>query len=240
MVRAAGVGEETQRRDFCRYLGGQTAIQPAPRLDGKFALRLRQFRHAMLCNSVMLRKTSLPGLGPILPSVFVFAVSAGAIAAQCGTQWSALSGVPGVAGPSVRAATRWDPDGAGPSPELVVLGGDFAGASMTLSPRVVSYEPLTETWAPLGAGVDGLVEAFAVLPNGELVVAGAFANAGNVAASRVARWNGATWSALGTGIGSGLNTDVRACVTMPNGDLIVGGSFTVAGGVAASNIARWD
>jgi hypothetical protein len=52
----------------------------------------------------------------------------------------------------------------------------------------------------------------------------------------VARWNGATWSSLGLG----LNAPVRTIVVLSNGDLLVGGTFTAAGGQGANRIARWD
>jgi hypothetical protein len=57
-----------------------------------------------------------------------------------------------------------------------------------------------------------------------------------VAANRIARWNGTSWSAMG----SGMNNTVFTLTTLPNGDLVAGGNFTTAGGVAANFIARWD
>jgi enterochelin esterase-like enzyme len=44
------------------------------------------------------------------------------------------------------------------------------------------------------------------------------------------------WSALG----SGTDGSVFAIVNLPGGDVIVGGEFTTAGGVAANNIARYN
>ena len=41
-------------------------------------------------------------------------------------------------------------------------------------------------------------------------------------------------------IAPGLNGEVNAVVVGPDGSLYVGGNFTIAGGVAANNIARWD
>src|SRR5205814_7935190 len=49
--------------------------------------------------------------------------------------------------------------------------------------------------------------------------------------------NGATWSALGTGLG-GING--RAALATSGTDLYVGGGFVRAGGTAAVSIARWD
>jgi hypothetical protein len=39
---------------------------------------------------------------------------------------------------------------------------------------------------------------------------------------------------------NGPNSFVTAFATLPNGDLVVGGEFTTAGGVAANNIAQWN
>ena len=70
---------------------------------------------------------------------------------------------------------------------------------------------------------------------GDLIAAGNFTTAGGVTVNRIARWNGETWSALG----SGLNDAVGA-LAVYNGELIAGGRFTTAGGVKANQIARWD
>ena len=63
--------------------------------------------------------------------------------------------------------------------------------------------------------------------------------AGGVSASRVAKWDGATWSALG----SGIDNAVRVLAVFDDGTgpaLFAGGDFTSAGGVSASRIAKWD
>jgi len=60
--------------------------------------------------------------------------------------------------------------------------------------------------------------------------------AGGVAASRIARWNGSSWSALG----SGLNNTVFALAIKPNNEIVAAGLFTVAGGGAANRVARWN
>jgi Domain of unknown function (DUF5122) beta-propeller len=38
----------------------------------------------------------------------------------------------------------------------------------------------------------------------------------------------------------GVNGTILSMVNLPNGDIVVGGEFSVAGGVPAHNIARWD
>ena len=74
--------------------------------------------------------------------------------------------------------------------------------------------------------------------DGDLIVGGTFSSAGGVPVSRIARWDGTEWHALGSGIrGSGAYVDVLAEY---RGGLVVGGEFTLAGGLAVSNVARWD
>jgi hypothetical protein len=59
-----------------------------------------------------------------------------------------------------------------------------------------------------------------------LYAAGAFATAGGVACNNIARWNGKAWNALGDGV----NADAVFLNLDRNGQLMVGGSFTTAGG----------
>ena len=72
-----------------------------------------------------------------------------------------------------------------------------------------------------------------------LYAGGDFTTAGGVAANGIAKWDGSSWTALG----SGMNADVHALTVFDDGGgpaLYAGGDFTTAGGVAANNIAKWD
>lgn len=76
--------------------------------------------------------------------------------------------------------------------------------------------------------------------SGALVVGGFFTSVGGVPANRVATWNGAAWSALGSGTGFGA---VLAMATFNDGSgsaLYVGGTFFTAGGSPANCIAKWN
>ena len=84
-------------------------------------------------------------------------------------------------------------------------------------------------------GMNSSVTALCVYA-GKLHAGGFFTTAGGVSANRVARWEGANWQPLGTGVTGGSVW----CVTEFNGELIAGGFFTTAGGVSVSNIARWN
>ena len=68
-----------------------------------------------------------------------------------------------------------------------------------------------------------------------LYAGGAFTMAGSVTANHIAKWDGTTWSALGTG----MSADVYA-LALNGTDLYAGGLFTKAGEVTANHIARWD
>ena len=72
-----------------------------------------------------------------------------------------------------------------------------------------------------------------------LYAGGEFTSAGGVAANYIAKWNGSSWSALG----SGMNGIVYALTVFDDGSgpaLYAGGVFTIAGGVAANHIAKWN
>ncbi len=100
-------------------------------------------------------------------------------------------------------------------------------------------------FAPNGIqGSDGYRAVQATLVhNGNLYVGGHFSHAGGVPANNIARWDGTSWHALGSGVrflGGGYDPSrVQALAAIGN-DLYVGGSFSDAGGVPAHHIARWD
>jgi len=84
-------------------------------------------------------------------------------------------------------------------------------------------------------GANQHIEGVAADGSGNLYVGGWFTIVGNVEASRVAMWDGSSWSALG----SGMDDWVRTLVVVGT-DLYAGGEFTTAGGVTANHIAKWD
>jgi hypothetical protein len=93
-------------------------------------------------------------------------------------------------------------------------------------------------WVSLNPGLpgaDGRVWAIAVDDSGNVYFGGDFRFIGTVPANYVAKWDGSTWSALG----SGMNQVVQA-LAVSGTNLYAGGQFTTAGGVSATNIAKWD
>ncbi len=166
----------------------------------------------------------------------VTAIGASAACAQnCQPEWWPGEPFQGVEG-SVYAISEWDPDGPGGQPPRYAVGGDFEVRNSTGGRHIAAWDPVARTWESLGAGTNGAVRAVAAMPDGSLVVAGAFTTAGGVPANRIARWNGAGWEALGDGV----DGTTYALQVLPDGDLAVGGAFVNAGGVSARKIARWD
>ncbi len=156
-----------------------------------------------------------------------------------GSVWSPIgSGVSG----GVRALTTFD-DGTGAGARLYV-GGGFASAAGVALNRVGAWDGAN--WSPLGSGINsGTVFALEVYDDGGgaalYAAGGIFGVAGGVGAKNIARWDGAAWSPLG----SGVNDQVRALCVYDDGGgsgpaLYAAGFFTEAGGNPAKYIARWD
>lgn len=101
------------------------------------------------------------------------------------------------------------------------------------------------SFAPLGTGLllsydEADVRALAVW-NNELYAAGHFDTAGGQPAAGIAKWNGSSWSPLGSGLRltGGASVGTGRALHVHNGALIAAGEFGLAGNVAANNLARW-
>jgi trimeric autotransporter adhesin len=150
------------------------------------------------------------------------------IARWSGSAWSALGS--GTTGEVSALAVLPNGD--------LVAAGNFTTAGGGAASNIARWNG--STWSALGGGTSGVLRALAVLPNGDLIAGGRFGSAGTSFASNIARWDGASWSALGSGLGATVGSgQALSLVVLPNGDLVVGGIFTAAGGVAVNNIARW-
>lgn len=183
------------------------------------------------------------GAGPALYAGGFFPNAGDGFAAHRIAKWDGVDWAPLGLGMNgfVRALTVYD-DGLGAG-ERLIAGGQFTTAGGDPALRIAAWDGVS--WAPLGDGFDNFVYALAVFDAGagpELYAGGAFTTAGGNPAQRIARWNGVAWSP----VGAGLNNEVTALatlidVTAPSGPaLYAGGLFTVAGGVAASHVARWN
>lgn len=166
------------------------------------------------------------------------------LAATGDENWDSRFGVPGVGGISFSTINAIAGSGTN-----IYVGGSFTQIGGIVASNIARWDG--QKFYPLGNGIDAprvsfyraMVNAIAVSGT-NVFAAGWFTKAGNVAATNIARWDGASWQALGGGVGF-YNTniffvsDANALAFIGN-DLFVGGGFTNAGTVAANNIARWD
>ncbi|MEB3214320.1 MAG: hypothetical protein VKL39_23425, partial [Leptolyngbyaceae bacterium] len=113
---------------------------------------------------------------------------------------------------------------------------------LTNNISINSYEQLPELPNNLNTtGIfGGTVSALAFDNDGNLYAGGSFTVAGGITVNRIAKWDGSSWSALGSGVNIGVNNSVNALAFDNNGNLYAGGSFTVAGGITVNRIAKWD
>jgi len=76
--------------------------------------------------------------------------------------------------------------------------------------------------------------------NGEMYAGGYFTTAGGVTANYIAKWNGVSWQAVGTGMDGSVSSLCEYDDGLgPAPALYAGGWFTTAGGNVSAYIARW-
>jgi hypothetical protein len=117
------------------------------------------------------------------------------------------------------------------------VAGDFTSAWGIIVNHIAHWDGLT--WTDLDGGLSGLTASgsseLALDSKGNLYVGGIFSEAGTISANNIAKWNGASWEALGFG----LNGSVYAMAVDSQDHLYVSGSFSSAGGEPANCIAEW-
>ena len=121
----------------------------------------------------------------------------------------------------------------------VYAGGDFSFAGGAPAENIAVWNSTSNSWSPLGAGVDGIVYDILIL-NGTVYAGGSFETAGGTTVNGIASWNGSNWNALGAGVKRGTRSGMVRTLAALNGELYVGGRFDAAGGTTANNIAKWD
>ncbi len=169
--------------------------------------------------------------------------SAGSAAANNIARWNGSSWAPlgsgmggGPWGPFVSGLAVSGPD--------LYAGGNFTTAGGTAATNIAEWNG--SSWAPLGSGIGAgtfpsYVNALAV-SGGDLYAGGYFTNAGGASANCIAKWNGSSWSSLGSGMRSASPADLPVvfALAVSGTDLYAGGYFASAGGISANSIAKWN
>ena len=166
---------------------------------------------------------------------------ANAIARWDGTTWSPLEGDADGYVFAIAASSH----GPGGVPELYA-GGIQHVAGSAFTGNLGRWDGTG--WSSPGGGltssnsveVDALfITDFGPGPGSFLYAGGYFEVAGAVPAWNIARWDGSSWAALGSGVGG----QVRTMTMFDDGSgpaLYVGGYFSTAGGIPAEGVAKWD
>lgn len=182
----------------------------------------------------------LPNGDILAAGSFIFAggVLARGIARWDGATWHAFGSGLGAVGylPSANAVESM-PNGD------IIAGGRFTSAGGVSCNFIARWNGTA--WSALGNGLSfGAatpdVGGLAALPNGDLIAAGWFAMAGGVAANHIARWNGTTWSSVGSGFAAGTSLTLGTAIAKhPDGELLVSGGFTTSNGSPSPNLAHY-
>ena len=123
----------------------------------------------------------------------------------------------------------------------LLVGGDFNsfnGTARNYLARLNADGSLDNTF-DAGTNLNGAVLALALQPNGQIVIGGSFTNlVGVVGQSYVGRINadGSVDNAFDPG--AGADGDVSAVAIQPDGEIIIGGSFTKVNGKNLPHLAR--
>lgn len=158
--------------------------------------------------------------------------TANGLAAWNGSSWSTHGQplVTAIATPGTVAGLATAPDG-------LVTVGNFSDAGGMTVPGLARWDG--SRWRAFGEGIGGSVQAMTTTPDGTYV-GGQFATAGGLKVNSIARRRNGEWSALGGGVlASGQPGLIRALVARGS-NVYAGGAFSVAGGIPATNVARWN
>jgi hypothetical protein len=122
----------------------------------------------------------------------------------------------------------------------VYVGGTFYVAGDETANHIAIWDG--DRWSALGEHGNGLWQDWTTLRLaadgiGNIYLSGTGVNTvAGVTITRIAQWDGATWTA----IGNDINDDVSALVTDAQNHLYIGGNFTQIGQLNVSHVARWD
>ncbi len=116
----------------------------------------------------------------------------------------------------------------------------YKGTHIYKIARLNSDGTLDTTFTQAGSGINQFANAIVILPDGKILVGGAFTSYNEISAPRLLRLNAdgsldTTFTQTGTGINEG---SVMAIATQKDGKIIAGGYFSTYNGVSKSRLLR--
>ncbi|MBN8247893.1 MAG: hypothetical protein J0L84_10665, partial [Verrucomicrobia bacterium] len=119
---------------------------------------------------------------------------------------------------------------------LLAVGGFNEAGGVTV-PGLARWDGAR--WWALGEGISGPVQAVASGPD-FTVVGGQFPTAGGLRMNSIAVRQHGVWNALGDGVQAFGQPGLVRAIAVRGSNIYAGGSFSVAGGNPAANVARWN
>jgi len=134
------------------------------------------------------------------------------------------------------SALALQPDG------KLIAAGDFIGASGVPRRDLVRLNPDGSADASFRGSIDpgGLVQVVTIQPNGQLLVAGNFAEIDHIPCRGLARLNpdGSVDPSFAPVLGGATHDVVRAIVVQPDGNILLAGNFTTVNDQPRYHVAR--
>jgi len=126
-------------------------------------------------------------------------------------------------------------------PDLsLVFGGDFTTVNAVIFNHISRLQAngVLDTSFNPGTGADDIVYAVASQSDGKVLLGGAFANVHSASRPAIARLNADGSLDTSFAPGSGANNVVRAIAVQADGNILIGGDFTLVNGAARNRLAR--
>jgi len=127
---------------------------------------------------------------------------------------------------------------------VLYAGGDFWTAGGVTVNCVARWNG--SAWSALGSGLQGANGNYPgvsrlAMSGTTLYAVGYFAKPGGTVADGIAKWNGSSWSTLGSGLAGAPGNDPWVTAVAASGSIAyAAGGFSSAGAVAADGLAKWN
>ena len=120
-------------------------------------------------------------------------------------------------------------------------GGDFSFASGAYAFSIAKCAG--GSWAPVGGGMatpGGPRTVYALKVFGsDLYAGGQFKSSGGILTNGISKWNGISWSPLGSGINGASLFPAVTTIASDSSGIYIGGGFANTGTTVVNNIAKW-